>query len=151
MDTNLESIIKNNKDIPKKYVQLKEVNGDGNCFYRVLARYYTDDQNNHNIFRQIIYESAKVNKEEFKLFFKDDESQIDEVLVNMKYDNYVEEIKRDGFYAGILELGLASIIFKLNISVYVITEQNTNVYKHYTNIWFDINNKTYYNCNTLFK
>ena len=59
MDTNLENIIKKNKDIPKKYVKLKEVNGDGNCFYRVLARYYTDDQNNHNIFRQIIYESAK--------------------------------------------------------------------------------------------
>ena len=85
----------------------------------------------------------KVNKEEFKLFFKDDESQIDEVLVNMKYDNYVEEIERDGFYAGNLEFGLASIIFKLNISVYVTTEQNTNVYKHYTNIWFDISNKSY--------
>ena len=57
-----------------------------------MARYYTDDQNNHNIFPQIIYESAKANKEEFRLFFKDDESQIDEVLVNMKYDNYVEVI-----------------------------------------------------------
>ena len=37
MDPSLESLIKNNKDIPKHLVELKKVNGDGNCFYRILA------------------------------------------------------------------------------------------------------------------
>ena len=61
----------------------------------------------------------------------------------MKYDNYVEEIKRNRFYAVILEFGLESIIFKLNISVYISNEQNNNVYKHFTNIWCDISDKNY--------
>ena len=143
MDSNLENLIKNNRDIPKNFVELKDVFGDGNCYFRVLSLYYTDDQNNYQIFQQIIYESAKRNKSEFASFFHDDESQIDEVLENMKYDNYIETIKKDGFYARNLEIALSSIIFKLNISLYIETDENKNEYKHFTNIWYDINDKNY--------
>ena len=143
MDSHLENIIKNNKDLPKNLVILKEVIKDGNCFYRLLSIYFTESQNHHQIFREIIYESAKTNKDKFISFFSDDETQTDQILVNMKYDNYLEEIKNDGFYAGNLELALASIIFKLNICIYTPTEEIEKEYKHFTNIWFDINDPNY--------
>ena len=49
MDSNLENLIKNNRDIPKNFVELKDVFGDGNCYFRVLSLYYKDDQNNYHI------------------------------------------------------------------------------------------------------
>ena len=97
--------------------------------FRLLSIYFTESQNHHQIFREIIYESAKTNKDNFIAFFSDDEYQTDEILVNMKYDNYLEEIKKDGFYAGNLELVIASIIFKLNICIYTPTEEIEKQYK----------------------
>ena len=37
----------------------------------------------------------------------------------MKIDNYIEEIKNDKFYAGNIELAVSSILFNLNISLYI--------------------------------
>ena len=68
MDSHLENIIKTNKDLPKNLVILKEVIKDGNCFYRLLSIYFTESQNQHQIFREIIYESAKTKKDKFIAF-----------------------------------------------------------------------------------
>lgn len=61
----------------------------------------------------------------------------------MKYDNYIEKIKKDGFHAGNSQITLANIIFKLNISLYKLSDEKENEYKHFTNIWYEINDKNY--------
>ena len=37
----------------------------------------------------------------------------------MKIENYIEEIKNDQFFAGNIELAASSILFNLNISLYI--------------------------------
>ena len=72
-------------------------------------------------------------------FFLPIEEGADEIIVNIKYDNYIEEIKQDKFFAGNIEIAISSILFNLNISIYKLTEQQDNEYIHFTNIWKDIN------------
>ena len=43
--------------------------GDGNCFYKALCLFLTNEQSNHKIIREVIYKSAKEKKELLKLFF----------------------------------------------------------------------------------
>ena len=57
----------------------------------------------------------------------------------MKIENYIEEIKNDQFFAGNIELAASSILFNLNISLYINENAGNNFYTHYMNIWKYIN------------
>ena len=72
-------------------------------------------------------------------FFLSPEEGLDDIIANRKFENYIEEIKKDGFYAGNIEIAIASILFNLNISVYELINETNTSYTHYTNIWKDIN------------
>ena len=139
MSEKIIQLVKNNLNIPKQDVIYHKIKKDGNYWYRVLAKYFTDDENNHKIYRQLIYNAAKNNKESFSPFFLPIEEGADEIIVNLKYDNYIEEITQDKFFAGNIEIAISSILFNLNISIYKLTEQQDNEYIHFTNIWKDIN------------
>ena len=82
---------------------------DGNFFYRAFSLYLTNDQTNHKIIREIIYETAKESKEFIKPFFLIGIS--DNVLEDPKLDNYLEIIKNDSFFTWIIEISLATNIF----------------------------------------
>jgi hypothetical protein len=56
----------------------------------------------------------------------------------MKYDNYIEEIKNDKFYAGNIEISVSSILFNINISFYKLEREEDDYYTHYNNVWKDI-------------
>ena len=84
-----------------------------------------------------MYNEAKNNKEELKPFFLEDTT--DDTLVNTKLENYIERIKEDGFYGGIIEIGIISNYFYLNISVYCTDNNDPNLFVHFTNIWKDEN------------
>ena len=58
--------------------------------------------------RELVYNEAKKNKKELIPFFLEDTT--DETLVNNKLENYIERIKEDGFYDGIIEIELYPII-----------------------------------------
>ena len=60
----------------------------------------------------------------------------------MKIENYIEEIKKDKFYADNIELAVYSILFNLNISLYIDENSADTFYTHYMNIWKDINDDT---------
>ena len=109
----------------------------------MLAKYLTGDENNYDIYRQLIYDAAKNNKESFTPFFLPMEEGTDEILDNIKYDNYIEEIKKDKYFAGNIEIAISIPLFNLNIRIYNLTDQQDNEYTHYTNIWKDINNKNF--------
>ena len=50
-----------------------------------------NDENNHNIYRKIIYESAKKleNTEKLLPFFISNEEQEDEIILNKNFDSYI--------------------------------------------------------------
>ena len=112
---------------------------DGNCWYRTLLNYFIGKQYNHKVFRRLIYEATKNNKENLLLFFLEDCQETDDIIENMKIENYIEEIKKDKFYAGNIELAISSILFNFNISLYIDENSADTFYTHYMNIWKDIN------------
>ena len=108
--------IKEHKSLNKDICEVIDVGRDGNCFYRSLSKYFTKDESYYNFFIKQIYSAALVNFEYLKEFFYTD--QADTILVNNKIDGYVDKIKEDGFFAGIIELYLEVKILNINIAVY---------------------------------
>ena len=100
---------------------------DGNCFYRKLSLYFTDNENYHNFFRHILYYYINTNKEDIKQnnpynLYKD-------TLIPLEqYIPYIHQIYK---YAEDLEIGQSSILFKLNIAIYKKDTNNNNKYKYY--------------------
>ena len=114
--------IHDKQPINQEEIIISPITGDGNCFYRAISLYFTNEQTNHKIIREIIYEAAKEYKEDIKPFFLTGIS--DEILADAKLENYIEKIKNDSFYAGIIELSLAAKIFYKTIIVYSNEENN---------------------------
>ena len=109
--------IRNKQPINQEEIIITPILGDGNCFYRSISLYLTNEQSNHKIIREIIYEAAKERKEDLKPFFLT--GIADDILTDAKLENYIELIKNDSFYAGIIELSLAANIFQKTIIVYL--------------------------------
>lgn len=61
------------------------------------------------------------------------------MINNMKYENYIEQIQYNGFYADNVEMGTASILFNLNISIYKLEENKSLFCIYYTSIRKEIN------------
>ena len=53
----------------------------------------------------------------------------------MKIDVYIENIKKDNFYGGIIEISIFAKLQNINISVYTIDTNNPNFYIHFMNIF----------------
>ena len=85
--------------------------------------------------RMEIYKEALSQKETIKAFFLEDSP--DEILTNIKVDNYKDKIKNSSFEGRIIEIGLFINIYNINISVYKILDINDNFYTFMTNIWKD--------------
>lgn len=69
MSNQIIALVKTNQNIPRKDLDLHKIKKDGNCLYRVLSKYFTNEENNYKVFRELIYEAAKNNKEAFRPFF----------------------------------------------------------------------------------
>ena len=80
----------------------------------------------------------KIIKKLFVLFLPPEEG-LDEIIANIRYDNYINEIQRDGFFAGNIEIGISCILFNLNISFYKLLNETDTVITHFMNVWKDIN------------
>jgi len=129
----LKSLIKNRKNILKNLLKNIEVEKDGNCLYRTFSLFLYENQEKYNEIRQKIYKEAKKQKDIIKNFFIEDSN--DPVIVNYKINNYIEKIKENCFWGGIIEISLFSTIFKTNISIYTLNDENDNIYQYFTNIW----------------
>ena len=68
-DTSFIQNIINKKTILPSDVIIAPVKGDGNCFYRALTLYLTNDEKNYKTLRDLIYNNAVKNKEFIKTFF----------------------------------------------------------------------------------
>ena len=117
-------IIKEHGDLIKDDFIIQDVGRDGNCFYRSLALFYTNDESNYQIFREIIYLSAKARKEELKEFFVEEEN--DPILVNNELEAYINHINEDKFFAGNIEIYIAATLLNINIGIYERDNINEN-------------------------
>ena len=106
--------------------------GDGNCWLRTLSLFFEGNQDNYKQYRKEVSEFCKDNKEELRKFFVQDVfNKNDKVLENYTFDDYIENISKDYFYSGIIELLVSSQIYRINISIYVI---ENNIYYYYKRI-----------------
>ena len=72
------------------------INKDVICWHRLLSKYYTNNEKYYETFRQIIYESAKNNRELLVPFFLNPEEGVGDVIVNMKLYHYINTIRGEG-------------------------------------------------------
>ena len=89
--------IKEHKEISKDLLEINNVERDGNCFYRTLSLYFTNDEMHYAFFREQIYSAAKNNIIELKEFFIEDKN--DPILANNKIEAYIDQIKENKFFA----------------------------------------------------
>ena len=92
-------LIKNRRNIPRSLMDFIEITGGGNFLYRSPSSYLHQSEEKYKEIR---------DKEELKPVFLEDTT--DDTLVNAKLENYIERIKEDGFYDGIIEIELYPII-----------------------------------------
>ena len=67
----------------------------------------------------------------------------------MELNEYIENIRKDGEYAGIIEMAIATKLFSINIFIYKEEDPISNKYILYEKI--DTDNNNYDQCNLLFE
>ena len=110
---------------------IAQVIGDGNCFYKALSLYLTDNEVNYKNKREIRYNAAIENNEFISLSYL--KGINNDELAEHKVENYIHKIKDDVLYAGIIEISLAVIVFNYSIIVYSIEEEKKNTNKNIKN------------------
>ena len=114
----IQEILENNK-IKKEHFNKLDVRGDGNCFYRCIAKKLLGDE---NLYKDIKNEITNSIKREKFLDYK---------------DNFIkqqaEEISKKNSWAGDLEVYLASNTFDLNIIILCNDNENKDYYNLYIN------------------
>ena len=103
--------------------------------------YFTGNQNNYDKFRYLINEASKINKDKLVPFLIPPEEAKDDIIVNLKFEQYIEKIKEDTFYSGNIEISTSTILFDINVTIYKLLNENDDEYTFYTNIWKEEFNK----------
>ena len=143
---------------------IKKIEPDGNCFYRAISYFYRDTEEDYTEFREIITSYIEENMGLYIEYIADEDVDIpkekennDEFKQNKKLEymkNYIKEAKKNGTYAGDIEISTAAILFGCNIRIYQqdygnfslinefnqIVEQENNIDKDIINMLFINNN-----------
>ena len=130
---NILALIRENKNIPIDKIENVTVTGDGNCLYRCMSCYLYETEEKFNEIRMKIYSEAKSNKDNIKQFFL--ENNTDDIIVNTKINTYIEKIKENKFYGGIIEISIFINLYKVNVSLYKLENVFDKYYTNFTNIW----------------
>ena len=114
----VNEIIKNKK-VKKELFNKSDVKGDGNCFYRCIAKKLLDNENMHKYIRKEI--TNNINQKRF-LDYQDD-------FIKKQAEN----ISKKNSWAGDLDVYLASKTFDLNIIILCNDNDNKDYYNLYPN------------------
>lgn len=79
---------------------------EGNCFFKTISIYLTYTEENYKLIREIIADYAKANRNQFIEFFIKD--NINQVLGLIELNSYIDNIRKDGEYASIIEMSIAA-------------------------------------------
>ena len=139
--SDIRELIRNKQNISEDELIRIIVLGDGNCLYRTFSYFLYENEEHHKELRKIIYEQAKNHKDQIKEFFLEDEA--DEVLEDYKLNAYIENIKENFFYGGIIELSIFARYLNLNIFIYTKINDDDNFYTYFLNISKNENNNNF--------
>jgi len=118
---------------------VKEITGDGNCFYNAISYYFHLTEEYNKEYRQIIYEICLESFEQIKEFIHSD---YDEPNANLqdrinKAKKYIDDIKKDGNWASDFEINKMAELMNINILCYT---KNENQFKLQA-VYFGTNDK----------
>ena len=125
-----------NKNVKKAYSRIREdefiiknIVAEGNCFYRAISYFYREKEDDYNEFRQLIFEFIENNIDIYLEYIPEEDFCIpDEKKDDINYINnirkdyikrYIERGKKDGTYAGDIEISTAAKLFGANIRKYL--------------------------------
>eukprot|EP00775_Hariotina_reticulata_P002160 gene2160-2478_t len=89
-------------------LRVKNITADGNCFFRALSDQLQGDESGYSSLRGRVVALMKEREEDFAPFVEDDQS----------FEAYIARMKKEGVWAGHMELQAASLLLSVNIAVY---------------------------------
>lgn len=89
-------------------LRILEVGGDGNCLFRSICDQLEGCQNNYKQYRIDAVDHMLNNRFDFEPFIEDD----------VPFDDYIEEMEKDGEWGGNLEIQALSIRYQFNVIVH---------------------------------
>ncbi|XP_062101923.1 OVARIAN TUMOR DOMAIN-containing deubiquitinating enzyme 7 isoform X3 [Humulus lupulus] len=85
-----------------------QVTADGNCFFRALADQLEGNEEEHAKYRSMVVQYILRNREMFEPFIEDE----------VPFDDYCQNMEKDGTWAGHMELQAASLVTRSNICIH---------------------------------
>ena len=124
--------------IYKNEIIILNVIGDGNCYFRNLSLYFTNNENYHIFFRELLYIYINKNKEDI---IKENPYHLykDKLI---KVIDYIPLIKKEKNFAGELEIAQSIFLYKINIAIYI-KDNATSDFKFYN--YYYITNSDFIN------
>ena len=129
VNSDLSDIIKNKEKLALDYINIIPIVKDGNCFYRCLSYFFLSDQKYYKEFKDIIIEWIENNYKKFESYFGDDEKNniSKEILAREEFDY----IKSKDSWGSDYTITIASLLFNLNIAVYIFSNNNTELKQYH--------------------
>ena len=117
----------------KEFFENIPIIGDGNCLYRTISYYFNNNQYQYSQLRQTTYNYVKSNITKFyeycyvenNIYYIDIEE--DNNIHKYILDDHVENIKKNGFFAGFIEINALSIILNRPIMIYEEINYDNNI------------------------
>ena len=102
----------NHRRINRDLVDIINVGDDGNCFYRAISYFLNNNENSYSSIREEIYQEALKNQR--------NNPQKLEIIENnqLSVTQYIDHIRKDGIFAGDLEISTAKELYNINIATY---------------------------------
>ena len=125
INSDLSNIIKNKENLSFDNINIIPIVKDGNCFYRCLSYFFLSNQEYYKEFKEIIIEWIENNYKKFESFFGDDEKNkiSKEILAKEEFDY----IKSKDSWGSDYTITIASLLFNLNIVLYIFNNNNTEL------------------------
>ena len=118
----LYPLVRAHLNINPNNINIIDVNGDGNCLFRSIARFVYGTEELYPRVRQEIYQEARRREDNYPDITLDTESG------PLNIHQYINEMKNDRFYGGELEISIANTLYGINIATYnEIYDNNNNI------------------------
>ena len=117
-------------NIAKNFFNIIKIYPDGIYFFRAASKFFTNNGNNHKIFRNIVYNYIVENKNEYLInnnFVEYKGNVID-------FEDFLDTIKGDHNFSGELEISAITKIFNISIYLFEINEHNNSYKLQFKNI-----------------
>ena len=93
-------------------LDIKEINGDGNCMFRAISDQISGAEDMHLELRNLSVDYMRDNSDDFQPFIEDDE----------EFNSYMQKMTNPGTWGGNLELQALSMALQVNINIHRLNE-----------------------------